>query len=118
MRKQPVNILSIPFKNKAIELLNLNSILNDSSVTSSIFKGLTNLETKSVTYTLGVFRFNKFVLSLELDAFDRSNSISLCYSADLCFIDKDCGHILRGNFRIVGNKNLKWDQNIEYVRKL
>lgn len=117
MRKQPLNIWNIPFKNKAFELLDLNRILDHWSVASSVFNRFIDLENKSVTYSSRVFGFNKFVLSLQLDWFNGNNSISLCYYADLCFIDKDCGHVQTGNFRIVCNKNLKWGQNIENVRK-
>lgn len=94
-------------------------ILNHSSVASFIFKEFTDLETKSATYTLEKFiqsknfGFNKFVISLDLDTFDRDNSISPCHCADLCFIVEDCGHILIENFRIINNKKLKRDQNID-----
>ena len=45
----------------------------------------------------------KVVSSLDLDVFFSYNSILPCYCADLCFIDRDHGHILAGDLEIFNN---------------
>ena len=112
-RTPPKNVCHVSFDNKAIEMINLSSILNSSSVTNTIPSSAKNFITPTVLYSLTepigskIFNFNKFVSSLDLSAFVKDNTILPCHCKDSPFKDNHHGHIISGDLRIVRDNKLR-----------
>ena len=112
-RKSPGNILKISFDSKAIEMINLPRIVNSSEVRNCIPNSLISFEPPTIVYTLNdpvqskIFNHNHFVNHLDVNAFLNDNSIYPCSCNNSPFVDKDHGHILTGDLRIVKNNKLR-----------
>ena len=112
-KKPPENICKVLFHNKAIELINLPSILHNSELSDSL-KGL-NLDfiTPTVVYDLtnpirsNIFNFKSFVANLDVEEVTANPESLPCHCNNSPFIDKDHGHILTGDLRIVKNNKLR-----------
>ena len=68
------HFITIPFINKGIEFISLNSIFKDKSVTSAVPAYLKNTESPIICYKYNksirstIFNFNKIVSDLDIDA--------------------------------------------------
>ena len=68
------NFIKIPFINKGIEFIDLDSIFKDNLVTSSIPNYLNNSETPIICYKYNkpirstIFNFNKIVNGIDIDS--------------------------------------------------
>ena len=112
-RTPPANICSIFFCNEGIELINLPRILRDPNLQNDLPTIHNKFEPPMVAFKLSesigseVFNFNKFVESLDVDAFISDETILPCNCACSPFIDNDHGHIMTGDLRIVADNNLR-----------
>jgi len=111
--KKPDNICSVFFHNKGVELLRLPQILNTKSLSDKIPKCVESFPIPLVTYKLQpsisskIFNFNKFVSTLDLNAFINNPNILPCNCANSKFKDAYHQHIITGDLSIVENKDLK-----------
>lgn len=103
--------------------MNLPKIFNHVSIIFSIPMGIPSFKTHPVIYRLEKAKQSKCFVCLELEGLIRDNSILIWQCADSSFKDKDHGHILTGDIRIIDNKKLtklfkKRPKYREYVHKL
>ena len=115
IKKAPENLCVVYFRSKAIEYINLPSILRNREVIEELPEELRLPETiPVVTYKLGktirnkIFNFKDIVSSsmLELDNLNIIDDIECdCQSSPYC--DPDHGHVITGNLNIVQNNSLK-----------
>ena len=59
------------------------------------------------SFQFKILNLIKFVLSLDLDAFINENTILPYHSSNSCFEDRDHGHILTEDFRIIYKNKLR-----------
>lgn len=107
----------VHFSNKVMKLIDLPSVFNNTSlfnntnVTSSntIF---TNFPTTTVVYNLPklirstIFNFNRVTLQVNIDEFLSAPDHFLCNCCNSPYTDKNQGHIVTGNLRLIKNNQL------------
>ena len=112
-RTPPKNICNVNFVNKGMELIRLSSIINSPSCVSLLPSK--HLQAKEnipvVTYSLGntirnkIFNYKQTVESI--NNIDDNNNVSTyvcnCHSSE--FVDKDHGHTIAGDLRIIKTVN-------------
>ena len=109
----PKNICKIMFDSKAIELINLPRIFNDSTVKEVIPNLPSKFEIPTVVYTLTetigskIFNFNKFVNNLDVNSFINDNTSLPCHCNGSRFVDQHHQHIITGNLKIITNNKLR-----------
>ena len=112
-RKPPDNICKVFFHNKAVELINLPRILHHSELNDIIDYSVHDFKTPTVVYDLTkpirseIFNFKQFVENLNVDEILCNPNSLPCPCANSPFLDKDHGHVLTGNLRIVNNNKLR-----------
>ena len=113
-KKPPSCSLKLKFLNKAMEVINVGKILHASSLSSCFPKSCKReYEAPTVIYTLEdtvhskIFNHNKFVRSLDLEAFSKDNTILPCSCMDSQYTDNHHKHIVTGDLSIVANNKLR-----------
>ena len=112
-KKNHDNICSVYFHNKGVELLRLAQILHNRSLIDRIPKCAESFTTPLITYKLQapisskIFNFNKFVSTLDLNAFVKNPNMLPCNCKDSKFKDAYHQHIITGDLSIVENKDLR-----------
>lgn len=107
------NKVNIEFKNKGVEMININSILRCSEVKETIPSVIKKFSPPTVVYSLTqpisskVFNFTNFVKTLDVDNFLQDNTSLPCSCARSPFRDKHHGHVISGDLRIVTNNKLR-----------
>ena len=113
-RVAPNNICNVKFVNKGMELIRLPSILNDPEVIQHLPSK--DLQTKEnipvVTYNLGNTIRNKiFNYKQTVESIFINDNNSVCTGACNChssnFVDKDHGHVITGDLKIIKNSKLR-----------
>ena len=93
-------------------MLNLSSILHSTDVINTI-PSIAKKFTSTVVYTLNppisqkIYNFNKFVGSLNVESFIQNNSILPCQCSNSSFSDKNHGHIISGDLRLIKNNKMR-----------
>ena len=112
-KPKPSNICHVFFDNKAIEKINLPRILNDPKLGLSIPLSAKKFEAPTVIYKLShnigskIFNFNKFVSNLQITDPAKDLSELPCHCNDSPYIDKNHGHIMTGDLKIIQNSKLR-----------
>ena len=107
------NTLHVTFSSKNIEMINLPSILHDKEVIRSVPSFAKTFTPPTVVFSLNppirskIFNFNKFVTTLDVEAFLQDESILPCNCSDSPYKDKHHGHIISGDLRLVTNNKLR-----------
>ena len=100
--------LKIPFINKGIDFIDLQSIFKDKNVIDSIPKYFKNTEPPIICYKYNkpirsiIFNYNKIVSDLKIE----ENLPTSCECASSKFCYSPVGHIVTGNFEIIKDKRL------------
>ena len=101
--------LKIPFINKGIDFIDLQSIFKDKNVVDSIPKYFKNTEPPIICYKYNkpirsiIFNYNKIVSDLKIE----ENLPTSCDCASSKFCYSPVGHIITGNFDIIKDKRLR-----------
>lgn len=101
--------LKIPFINKGIDCIDIQSIFKDKTVFDSIPKYFKNTEPPIICYKYNkpvrnmIFNYNKIVADLNID--ENIPATCECASSKYCYAQ--AGHIITGNFDIVKDKRLR-----------
>ena len=112
-RDPPKNILHLDFKNKGIEMVNLNSILHSPDIFSTIPSSAKGFVTPTIVYSLEqpisskIFNFNKFNTTFNVEDFLKDETVLPCSCHNSKFIDVNHKHIVTGDLRIVENNKLR-----------
>ena len=112
-KKPPKYRLNVNFINKGVEMINLPKILRYRKVINSMPIPLSRENIPMVTYTLSkpiyskLFNHKKFVSEVNIEDFVEDNNIYPCHCENSPFKDKDHGHIITGDLRIVTNNKLR-----------
>ena len=112
-KSSPSNICHVFFDNKAVERINLPKILNDPSLNSTIPLSANKFEKPIVIYKLShnigskIFNFNKFVSNLNIAEPINDLSVLPCNCENSPFVDKNHGHIMTGDLKIIQNAKLR-----------
>ena len=113
-RLAPNNICNVKFVNKGMKLIRLPSILNDPEVIK--YLPSKDLQTKEiipvVTYNLGntirnkIFNYKETVESVFInDNNSVCTGVCNCHSSNS--VDKDHGHVITGDLKIIKNNKLR-----------
>lgn len=103
------HFIKIPFINKGIDFIDLQSILRNKNVQNAIPKYFKNLEPPIICYkynkpTRGIiFNYNKIVSDLDI----KDNTPKTCDCASSKFNYAHAGHIITGNFDIIKDKRIR-----------
>ena len=101
--------LKIPFINKGIDFIDIQSIFKDKTVFDSIPKYFKNTEPPIICYKYNkpvrniIFNYNKIVADLNIN----ENIPDACDCASSKFCYAPAGHIITGNFDIIKDKRLR-----------
>ena len=101
--------LKIPFLNKGIDFIDLQSIFRDKNVIDSIPKYFKNQEPPIICYKYNkptrntIFNYNKIVADLNIDS-SVPDSCD-CSTSEFCY--QPAGHVITGNFDIIKDKRLR-----------
>ena len=114
-RLAPKYKLTIPFTSKAFDFINLPKILRDNTVLKNLPPKMDKDEIPMIVHKLTepiratVLNYNKFVSSLDLNAFDKDkNTVPChCHEFDPSYVDQHYSHILTGDLSIVKNIKLR-----------
>ena len=113
-RRPPLSkVLHLNFLSKNIEKINLSAILRDKDVISSIPSIAKSFKPPTIVYSLNppigskLFNFNKFVNNLDVESFLVDSSTLPCKCSKSPFKDKDHGHIITGDLRMIQNNKLR-----------
>ena len=113
-RKPPRHRIRLPFTSKAMDFISLPRILRTDIIKESRPSFMTDDDIPMVVYRLtqsirsAILNYNKFVCSLDLNAFHLNNSIipCHCHEFDNKYIDNHHKHILTGDLSIITNDKL------------
>ena len=103
------HFLKIPFINKGIDFIDLQSIFNDKNVKNNIPKYFKNSENPIICYKYNkpirnvIFNYNKIVSDLDI----VSNTPSGCDCSRSKYCYSPSGHIITGNFDIIKDKRIR-----------
>ena len=92
-------------------MININSILRSSEVKEKIPSVVKKFSPPTIVFSLTppigsqVFKFNKFVKSLDVDTFLKDTTSSPCTCASSTFKDDHHGHVESGDLKIITNNN-------------
>ena len=101
--------LKIPFINKGIDFIDLQSIFKDKKVIDSIPKYFKNTEPPIICYKYKkpirgtIFNYNKIVADLNIN--DNMPESCDCTASKFCYAP--VGHVLTGDFSIIKDKRLR-----------
>ena len=101
--------LKIPFINKGIDFIDLQSIFRNKHVIDSIPKYFKNQEPPIICYKYNkpvrniVFNYNKIVADLNIN--DNVPDSWDCATSKFCY--QPAGHVITGNFKIIEDKRLR-----------
>ncbi len=107
--------LTIPFVNKALDFINVPSILRSETVKQNTPPRLTDLDIPMVVFSLSkpirssLLNYKQFVSQLNLDSFSRNSNYIRCCCSEYSnqFMDINHRHIITGNLKIIGNNKLR-----------
>ena len=109
-RKDSKGYIRLKFRNKGIEMINLPQILNSKVIKGTIPNFIEHKEPPIVSYayppTIGQKNFN-FRKTMKHFNFDINVSDLPCTCKESPFIDKDIGHVVTGNLRIIKDRKLR-----------
>jgi len=103
------SFLKIPFINKGIDFIDLQSIFRDKNIIDSIPKYFKNTEPPIICYKYKkpirsiIFNYNNIVSDLNIDA-NVPDSCD-CISSKFCY--SPVGHVITGNFNIIQDKRIR-----------
>ena len=103
------HFLKIPFINKGIDFIDLQSIFRDKNVIDSIPNYLKNTEPPIICYKYNkstrniIFNYSKIVTDLNID--DNIPESCDCTSSKFCYTP--VGHVITGNFDIIKDKRIR-----------
>ena len=103
------HFFKLQFINKGMDFINLASIFNDKQCIKLIPKYFNNTETPIISYKCNksvrsyIFNYNQLVSDIDVDIIDTHKSCN-CIESTYCY--KPVGHVVTGNFNILGNKSL------------
>ena len=108
-KKAPNSIIKILFENKSLDFINIQKIINLDDVVSTLPKKIKSFN-PVVVYTLKpsirskIFNYKNFISDITV-----SDDLSTypCFCNGSSFVDKDHGHIVTGDLRIVQNNKLR-----------
>ena len=113
-KKPPSCSIKLNFVNKAMEVINVGKILHSPSLYTCFPKTCKKqYEAPTVIYKLEdtihskIFNQNKFIRSLNLEAFLKDESILPCECTGSHFIDSHHKHIVTGDLSIITNNKLR-----------
>ena len=101
--------MKIPFINKGIDFIDLQSIFRDKNIINSIPKYFKNTEPPIICYKYNkpirsiIFNYNKIVSDLNID--ENVPDSCDCTSSKFCY--SPVGHVITGNFDIIKDKRLR-----------
>ena len=108
----PSNCCHISFNNKAIDFINIQRILRDKNVLSSLPIELRE-NTPTIVYKLNetnrskIFNYKSFVQTFNVDAFIADHSTLPCDCHLSPFCDPDHGHIISGDLSTIPDLQLR-----------
>ena len=111
-KKIPKNICVIPFRNKGMEDIGIQKILRDADVLECMpIEIRTEDHIPMISFKLGptirsnIFNYKETIEGIEI----KNNMINIeeCDCINSKFIDKNSGHIITGDLRIIENKKLR-----------
>ena len=108
----PTNRCHISFNNKALDFININSILRSNDVVNTLPTNLRS-DSPTVVYQLTdtirskLFNYKEFVQSIDVDAFLADNSILPCDCEHSSFVNGHHGHVMSGDLNIVQDRKLR-----------
>ena len=113
-RKPPKHRIRIPFTSKAMDFISLPRILRSDVLKELRPSVMTDDDLPMVVYKLTppirstILNYNKFVSSLDLNAFHLDNNTvpCHCHEFDNKYIDSHHNHILTGDLSIIKNSKL------------
>ena len=103
------HFLKIPFINKGIDFIDLQSIFRDSKVVESVPLYFKNLEPPIICYKYNkpirsfIFNYNKIVADLNINS--TTPTTCECSTSKFCY--QPVGHVITGNFEIIKDKRLR-----------
>ena len=103
------HFIKIPFINKGIDFIDLQSIFRNKNVQDHIPKYFLNTESPIICYQYNkpirglIFNYNKIVSDLKIE--DNTPDSCNCSSSEFCY--KPAGHVITGNFSIIKDKRLR-----------
>jgi len=113
-KKAPKYILPIFFHNKGLELINLKKILRNHDVIFKLPKMLQAEDPPSIVYSLSstirnkLFNYKDTVNNINIDdQLTYGTNLINCECHKSSFVNKDHGHIVTGDLRIIENKHLR-----------
>ena len=101
--------LKIPFINKGIDFIDIQSIFKDKTVLESVPRYFKNIEPPIICYKYNkpvrnmIFNYNKIVADLNIN--DNMPETCECAASKHCY--KPAGHIITGNFDLIKDKRLR-----------
>ena len=115
-KKIPKYKVTIPFVNKAMDFINLPKLLRSNELQCNMPPVMEDGDIPMVVYSLSqpirskILNYKKFVLNeLDLVKFSQNSKSIACncknYSDE--FMDKNRGHVLTGNLKIIQNNKLR-----------
>ena len=103
------HFIKVPFINKGIDFIDLQSIFRNKTVENAIPKYFKNTESPIICYKYNksvrglIFNYNKVVRDLNID----TNSPDSCDCSSSKFCYAPAGHVITGNFDIIKDKHLR-----------
>ena len=103
------HFIKVPFINKGIDFIDLQSIFRNKTVENAIPKYFKNTESPIICYKYNksvrglIFNYNKIVRDLNID----TNSPDSCDCSSSKFCYAPAGHVITGNFDIIKDKHLR-----------
>ena len=102
------HFFKLAFLNKGMDFIDLSNIFNDKNVKKSIPNYFKNIESPIISYCYNkpvrssIFNYNKLVSQFNLDT-EIPTSCN-CLHSKICY--EPVGHIVTGNFEMLGNRKL------------
>ena len=114
LKRRPKQVITIPFLNKGIEMINLPEILHSSALSSTFpYEAKETYVVPTVVYKLNdtihsqLFNYTSFVKNLDLDTFLKDPTTLPCQCSNSDFKDSFHGHVICGDLSIVEHKKLR-----------
>ena len=113
-KKAPKYILPIFFHNKGLEFIQLKKILRNRDVISKLPEEFQTDDPPSVIYNLSgtirnkIFNYKKTISDIDVnDLLTHGTNLESCDCQNSPFIDRDLGHIVSGDLRLIENQDLR-----------
>ena len=113
-KKAPKFLLPIYFHNKGLDFIPLRKILRNQNVITKLPDKMQTEDPPSIVYNLcstirnKLFNYKETVNNIDVnDQVTYGTGLSTCNCQNSAFVDKDHGHIVTGDLRIIKNRHLR-----------